>query len=210
MVIGYFSGIVDVDDHVRLGGYPGAFTDLLGLRVEEFSPLLDGERVELRVPAGSGLPPGGPTTSVGTVWTELIGTLGADVEVLATFATGTFPERPAITRRDLPSTHASGRAGSAYYLGTDPDDELLRRLLTHAAATAGVRPALEFAGWPEGLDAAIRQDDHTRYLFAINSGPDAASIPWEGIDLLTGLPWADGASLAPGQVAVLAAAVSRP
>ena len=48
VVIGYFSGIVDVDDHIRLGGYPGAFADLLGLRVEEFSPLLDGERSSCR------------------------------------------------------------------------------------------------------------------------------------------------------------------
>ena len=31
------------DDHVRLGGYPGAFRDLLGVRVEEFFPLVAGE-----------------------------------------------------------------------------------------------------------------------------------------------------------------------
>ena len=35
------------DDHVRLGGYPGAFRDLLGVRVEEFFPLMPGETVAL-------------------------------------------------------------------------------------------------------------------------------------------------------------------
>ena len=43
----YFSGIVDEHDHVRLGGYPGAFRDLLGVRVEEFFPLREGEQVGL-------------------------------------------------------------------------------------------------------------------------------------------------------------------
>ena len=32
-------GIVDEHDHVRLGGYPGAFRALLGVRSEEFAPL---------------------------------------------------------------------------------------------------------------------------------------------------------------------------
>ena len=44
MLVTYFSGIVDEHDHVRLGGYPGAFRDLLGVRVEEFFPLLDRAR----------------------------------------------------------------------------------------------------------------------------------------------------------------------
>jgi beta-galactosidase len=39
VLITYFSGIVDEHDHVRLGGYPGAFRRLLGVRVEEFTPL---------------------------------------------------------------------------------------------------------------------------------------------------------------------------
>ena len=39
VLVTYFCGIVDEHDHVRLGGYPGAFRDLLGVRIEEFSPL---------------------------------------------------------------------------------------------------------------------------------------------------------------------------
>ena len=46
-LVTYFSGIVDEHDHVRLGGYPGAFRDLLGVRVEEFAPLLPGRSVTL-------------------------------------------------------------------------------------------------------------------------------------------------------------------
>ena len=39
VLVTYFSGIVDEQDHVRLGGYPGAFRALLGVRSEEFAPL---------------------------------------------------------------------------------------------------------------------------------------------------------------------------
>ena len=52
LILTYFSGIVDENDHIRMdpingGGYPGAFLDLLGVRMEEFFPLRPGESVEL-------------------------------------------------------------------------------------------------------------------------------------------------------------------
>lgn len=47
LVASYFSGITDENDHIWLGGYPGALADLLGIRIDEFGPLLDGESVAL-------------------------------------------------------------------------------------------------------------------------------------------------------------------
>ena len=46
-LVTYFSGITDEHDHIRLGGYPGAFRDLLGIRVEELVPLRQGHEVSL-------------------------------------------------------------------------------------------------------------------------------------------------------------------
>ena len=51
-VVTYGSGIVDPDNHVRLGGYPGAFADLLGIRTEEFYPLAPGASVGVEVSEG--------------------------------------------------------------------------------------------------------------------------------------------------------------
>jgi beta-galactosidase GanA len=101
--VSYFSGIVDEHDHVRLGGYPGALREVLGVRVEEFFPLLEGQAVALS---------GGGT---GTVWTELVG--AGRAEVLQTVVDGPLLGRPAITR-------ASHGAGSAWYL---PPHQTLRR-----------------------------------------------------------------------------------
>jgi beta-galactosidase len=103
LVVSYFSGIVDEHDHVRLGGYPGALREVLGVRVEEFFPLLEGQAVALS---------GGGT---GTVWTELVG--AGRAEVLQTVVDGPLLGRPAITR-------ASHGAGSAWYL---PPHQTLRR-----------------------------------------------------------------------------------
>src|SRR5215207_968387 len=47
VLVTFFSGIADENDHVRLGGYPGAFRDLLGIRSEEFRPLLAEKQVAL-------------------------------------------------------------------------------------------------------------------------------------------------------------------
>jgi beta-galactosidase len=79
VLVTYFSGIVDEHDHVRLGGYPGAFRALLGVRVEEFAPrrgsvsLDDGSRADL--------------------WSEVLTV--TDAEVVASHADGT----PAVTRK---------------------------------------------------------------------------------------------------------------
>ncbi len=197
VVIGYFSGIVDVDDHIRLGGYPGAFSDLLGVRTEEFSPLLRGDSVGLTVSAELGA----TASTTASQWTELIGRVDSEVDVLARFTGGVFPDSPAVTRRSLSTD--TGRTGSAWYVGTELGVDLLAGLLVTACTTAGVDPAMPTQTWAPGLEVVVRQGEQHRYVFAINGGGQAAPINFEGIDLLTGQPWAYGTELPAGQVAVV-------
>ena len=118
-LVTYFSGIVDEHDHIRLGGYPGAFRDLLGIRVEEFTPLREGERVHL------------DDGSVGAVWSEDLQLAGA--EAVATYVDGPVPGVPALTR----NTHGDG---TAWYLATRLEqtgiDALAARLLAEANVDA--------------------------------------------------------------------------
>ncbi|MGB3633292.1 MAG: beta-galactosidase, partial [Rubrobacteraceae bacterium] len=44
LFMSFFSGIVDENDHVRLDGYPAPFRKMMGLRVEDFVPLAEGEK----------------------------------------------------------------------------------------------------------------------------------------------------------------------
>ncbi|XVV08254.1 beta-galactosidase [Actinoplanes sp. CA-131856] len=119
LVATYFSGIVDENDHVWLGGYPGPLRDLLGLRIEEFAPLLAGDTVAL----SDGLE--------GTLWSDRIDLIDPATEVLATYKTGDYAGRPAVTRR------AAGK-GSAAYVSTKLAPNALAPLLKDLAGRAGV------------------------------------------------------------------------
>ncbi|MGO4758658.1 beta-galactosidase, partial [Streptomyces sp. 2MCAF27] len=70
LVVSCFSGIVDEHDAVHPGPYPGALRDVLGLVVEEFSPLTAGGRVRLTGPGGAEL--------TGDVWSEIVVPRGAE------------------------------------------------------------------------------------------------------------------------------------
>lgn len=200
VVVGYFSGIVDGDDHIRLGGYPGAFAELLGVRVEEFSPLPAGEQVGLTV----SIELAASTASQCTRWTEHLTGVGVDVDVMATFDNGNFAGQPAITRRSRGAADGAG-SGAAWYVATELSPQLLKSMLGNVCRSAGVTPALEFPTWPSGLDTVIRRNVDTSFLFAVNSGPDPVPIDWPGTDLLTGRGWVAGSMLPAGAVAVLSA-----
>ncbi|MEV6369625.1 beta-galactosidase [Micromonospora musae] len=178
-LVTYFSGIVDENDHIRLGGYPGAFRELLGVQTEEFFPLREGERVRL------------DDGSTADVWTEWLHPQGA--EVLASYADGPLPGVAAVTR------HPVG-AGAAWYLGTRLDQPATDRLVARLVAESGVRPA---AAAPAGVEVVRRRDGGRSWLFVLNHTDDAARLSVTGVDLLTGLP-CDGALVVPaGEVAVV-------
>ena len=186
LVMSFFSGIVDPQDHVRLGGYPGAFRSLLGLRVEDFAPLAAGESLPLRLAGGA--------EAGAELWSEEIEVEGA--EVLATFAAGEVDERPAITR------HSFGK-GAAYYLGTRLDRASMQDLLRRAWTEAGVRPVLSVPAQVEALRRVTASG--ASLLFLLNHGDDhvEVSVPRGSIDLVQGVEVGSLLRLGPRQVAVL-------
>lgn len=42
IIVTYYTGISDQNDHIWLGGYPGSIRDVVGIRSEEFVPMSDG------------------------------------------------------------------------------------------------------------------------------------------------------------------------
>jgi beta-galactosidase len=157
LVMTFFSGIVDPQDHIRLGGYPQPFRDVLGLKVIDFTPLLDGEGAELHFADG--------TRGQGTIWSELIEPAGA--EVLATFEKGPLAGRPAITRHTF-------EKGTAFYLGTLIEPAAMARILRAAASHAGVAPVAEV---PHGVEAVRRGTAGKSILFLLNHLPTAVDVP---------------------------------
>ncbi|MGW1035146.1 beta-galactosidase [Streptomyces antibioticus] len=185
LVTTYFSGIVDENDHVWLGGYPGALRELLGIRIEEFGPLLAEESVEL------------DDASTGTLWTDRITLADPDTEVLAHYRTGVHAGRPAITRRTT-------GAGSASYVSTRLGVDGLRALLPRLLEPAGVRSEL-----PEdvrgSVELTVRAGERGRFLFLVNRTDGTVPVAGLAGEVLTGgTAGADGALvLGPREVAVL-------
>jgi beta-galactosidase len=162
VVVTFFSGIVDADDHIRTGGYPGAFRETLGVFVEEFAPLLAGERVTLD--------DGGSAD----VWTEDLRLAGA--EAVVRYLDGPVPGRPAVTR------HALGE-GVAWYVATRTDVETTARLVARMVADADVVPVTPTT---PGVEVQRRRKGTDSWLFVLNHTDDAVSVPATGIDLVTG------------------------
>ncbi|BCW20353.1 beta-galactosidase [Arthrobacter sp. NtRootA9] len=178
VLVSYFSGIVDMQDHVRLGGYPDAFRDLLGVRVEEFHPLLAGSQLKL------------DDGTVSTIWSEHVHLAGADA--VQKFTEYPLEGVPALTRRAVGD-------GAAWYLATFPDRNGIDALVDRLLAESGVSPVT--AADP-GVEVVRRRlPDGGSFLFAINHTRASASVAAIGMDLLTGEPFAG--SVPAGSVAVI-------
>ncbi|MET4061768.1 beta-galactosidase [Arthrobacter sp. UYP6] len=160
LVTTYFSGIVNEHDHAWLGGYPGPLRELLGIRIQEFGPLADGDTAEL----DHGL--------TGTLWTDRIDVTDGATEVLASYKTGDQAGRAAITRR------RTGE-GSAAYVSTRLGHHGLEPVLAQLLAAAGVGSEL-----PEALrgrvELAIRENGDSEFWFLVNRTADA--VPLAGLD----------------------------
>jgi beta-galactosidase len=178
-VVTYFSGIVDRNDHIRPGGYPGAFRDLLGVMVEEFAPLLAHESVRLD--------DGGSAD----VWTEDLRLSGA--EAVVSYVDGPMPGKPAVTR------HSVG-AGVAWYVATRTDADTTARLVARMVSEAGVRPVVDA---PAGVEVQRRSSESGSWLFVLNHTGTEATVAATGTDIVTGSAVSASITVAPGGVAVV-------
>ncbi|MFG3256862.1 beta-galactosidase [Streptomyces sp. NPDC048172] len=178
LVCGGFSGVVDEHDHIHAGGAPGPLRELLGVAVDEWWPIPDGESVPVRLPAGE---------VEATVWSEWLETV-EDVETVGTYAAGELSGLPAVTRR-----------GRAWYVSCHLGPAVaavLDTVLDEAAVGAAA---------PSGVEATVRRGPDAAYLFLLNHGSDAVSVPVPpGTDLVSGNPTGPELRLPP-----LAAAVIR-
>ncbi len=179
----WFSGIVDYDDHVRLGGYPGAFRDVLGVWVEEFNPLQPGEGVGVRL---------GERETAASTWTEQVELRGAQAR--AELTDGVLAGRPAVTENTL----ASG--GHAWYVAAELPTDAKRALVREWADQAGVAPVVPPV---EGVEAVRRRGEGGSFLFLLNHTDAPARVPASGTDLLTGAEASGELELPAGAVAVL-------
>lgn len=186
LVTTYFSGIVDEDDRAWLGGYPGALRELLGIRVEEFRPLYEGERIALSDGISA------------TLWSEPVDVVGPDVEVLVRYAEGELDGGAAVTRRAV----GSG-SGSASYVSARLGAAGLGVVLPRLLAAAGIASEL-----PEQLRGRVvvaeRASGADGFTFFVNRTDEELSLAGvDGERLLGGERSPSGDRLPPRGVVVV-------
>ena len=157
LLMSFFSGIVDENDQVRLGGYPAPFRKLLGLKVEEFDAL----------PVGVTTPVEGEGAFSADLWADVITLEGA--EPLATFKGGFYAGRPAVMQHDF-------GAGRSFYLGTRLDEAGMTWILDRACDHAGVQ-ATDF---PAGVEAVRRVGETSSYLILLNHTDRSVEVDLDG------------------------------
>jgi len=156
----FFSGIVDENGHVGLGGYPAALRKLLGIHIEEFDPLTPEMNNQLLVREGELR---GAYSA--TVWGELIRAEGA--QVLGTFAHDYYANQPALTVNHFGQGHA-------YYLATQSNNELLDALTRQLCKEANVQPVLAA---PTGVEVTKRvRSDGKAVYFLLNHSVQAQQV----------------------------------
>lgn len=182
VLVSYLSGIVDEHNRVITGGYPGAFRELLGVRVEEFFPLFEGQTVTL------------DSGESATTWTELLRTEGA--EVLSSYATGELAGVPAITRARVGD-------GTATYLATKLDAAGIQSLVDDLVALAGVPPVADVDAGLEVTRRVSSVSPEGSFLFLINHTDAALSARASGVDLVSGVTHDAAVTVPAGGVVVL-------
>ncbi|MFB8370130.1 beta-galactosidase [Pseudarthrobacter sp. NPDC055928] len=186
LVASYLSGIVDPDNTIRLGGYPGALRNVLGAWSEELHPLAgEGEEVKLSTADGG--------NASASYWTEHLHTETA--EVLATYASGRLSGSPAVTRNTFGQ-------GTAVYLSARVDSTFLEELLAVERAAAGIRAELDA---PLGVQVRRRTGNRGSYLLVLNhnDAPVSVDVKAGGTDRLTGTQLQGTVELAANGVLVL-------
>ncbi|NQX47527.1 beta-galactosidase [Paenibacillus tritici] len=182
----YFSGIVNENDLVTVGGYPGELRKVLGIWAEEIDALLPGMSNEIVMNKEWG----SLNRSYGCdLLCDLIHTEGA--EVLAEYGTDFYKGMPALTVNRF-------GAGQAYYVATSPDSAFLRGFLGNLCADNGIAPLVSA---PEGIESVQRVKDGVSYLFLLNHAAEELSADigtGERTDLLTGKKFS-GSTVVPGR-----------
>lgn len=167
LVTTFFSGYVDENDLVTVGGYPGKLRELLGIWVEESDALpetaanhftWEGERYDA------------------TILCDLLHSEGA--EVLASYEEDFYAGMPVLTR------NAVGK-GEAWYVATRPNAAFYEAFLKKLCDARGIAPVLET---PALVEATMRENGEKQFLFLLNHSGKQQTVPLGGVwtDAVTG------------------------
>ncbi|HBF36614.1 MAG TPA: beta-galactosidase [Firmicutes bacterium] len=170
----FFSGIVNENDLVTLGGYPGQLRKVLGIWVEEIDALPPEMKNSIIV-----------NNPIGKVDGEYECGMLCDLlhleaaRALAVYGKDFYAGMPVLTENIL------GK-GRAYYVASDPEQRFVNDLLKYLCDSKGIKGPFEPT---EGVEVTQRFKDNMIFTFVLNHNTYSVSVDLNGKEfreLLTG------------------------
>ncbi|QJD86572.1 beta-galactosidase [Cohnella herbarum] len=160
VVMDFRAGAKLPDNRMRSEVLPGPFKELLGIEIDDYGIIAEGEEQKLRFE-------GDAVADYGArVWYDVIQPRGAS-ETIAEFASDYFAGAPAVTR------NSHGR-GQAYYIGTELGAAALTRLLDLICEETGALPEWS-VDHPE-VEVSVRRRGDRSVYFVINHSTETVEV----------------------------------
>ena len=168
----FFSGMVQENDLVTLGGYPGKLRDILGIWVEE-EDALPPEQDNAFCYRGKTYP--------ARILCDLLHTETAEQIDEKGYLSDFYQGFPVLTRNRMGE-------GCAYFVATSSGDDFYRDFLRDLCDECHISPVLTT---PEGVEVTsrCREEDGKEILFVLNHNerPETITLPRDCTDLLAGI-----------------------
>lgn len=148
-----FSGIVNENDLVTLGGYPGELRKLLGIWVEEIDALFPEDENIMVIKEQIG--DLSKEYSCGLLC-DLLHLEGA--RVLAVYGKDFYAGMPVLTENCFGE-------GKAYYVGTSPEESFIKDFMAYLCEVRGINAPLDA---PYGVEVTKRVKGHKEFIFILN------------------------------------------
>ena len=156
----YFSGFVDENVGVYLDGYLGPLKDVLGVKIEEYDPLVPNATTRIRMCEKAA---GFDKKYKSSVWVDVAHTTTA--KTLAKFTEDFYADCPAITANDFGQ-------GKAYYIATRPDKKFMHDFLAKALKDQKIKTSK----MPKDIEVVHRSKGEQTFSFYLNHNTNEVEI----------------------------------
>lgn len=190
----FFSGIVNENDIVTLGGYPGELRKLLGIWVEEIDALPPDMSNSILVNEETGALRGNYQCGM---LCDVLNPEGA--ETLAVYGKDFYAGKPVLTANRFGD-------GKAYYIASDPDERFIRDLVRTICDEKGIEPPFEA---DEGIEITRRFKEDKVFTFILNHRDIDGCVDLKTMkftDMLTGNELTGSLKLKPKDVVIVESA----
>lgn len=183
LVTSFFSGIVDENDLVTTGGYPGKLRELLGIWVEEIDALPNGEQNSFNLDG---------RTYPAKMLCDIMHLENA--QALSYYDEDFYKGTPVLTKNTY-------KDGNAYYVGTSSDEKFYEDFLNGLCEEIGIQPVYNT---PKGVEATIRENDNGSFVFMLNHNADEELVTAKDdcLELLSNTKYSKGSQITVGSKGV--------